>query len=129
VPLVDVLLVLVLILMLAGTVWGWLQGYARFDISTAVWFIVLAIVLLMVFAPWPVQPRVLVNCRLVRRDGASLADRCDLTEADDLRVFINAGRGDTPPWRPWRARRLAAFDPMQYSLTTRRMAGIDPTRP
>ena len=36
-PLVDVLQVLVLILMLAGTVWGWLRGYARFDITTAVW--------------------------------------------------------------------------------------------
>ena len=44
VPLVDVLLVLVLILMLAGTVWGWLHGYARFDITTEVWLIVPAIV-------------------------------------------------------------------------------------
>jgi hypothetical protein len=53
--LVDVVLVLVLIVMLAGTVWGWLQGYAAFDITTAVWLIVLAIVLLMVIAPWPIH--------------------------------------------------------------------------
>jgi hypothetical protein len=55
VPLVDVLLVLVFILMLAGTVSGWRQGYAAFDVTTAVWLIVLAIVLLMVIAPWPVR--------------------------------------------------------------------------
>jgi hypothetical protein len=55
VPWVDVLLVLVLILMLAGTVWGWRQGYAAFDITTVVWLIVLAIVLLMVIAPSPVR--------------------------------------------------------------------------
>ena len=55
VPWLDVLLVLVLILMLAGTVWGWRQGYAAFDVTTAVWLIVLAIVLLMVIAPWPVR--------------------------------------------------------------------------
>jgi hypothetical protein len=29
--------------MLAGTVLGWLRGYARFDITTTVWLIVLAI--------------------------------------------------------------------------------------
>jgi hypothetical protein len=51
----DVLLVLVFILMLAGTVWGWRQGYTAFDVTTAVWLIVLAIVLLMVIAPWPVR--------------------------------------------------------------------------
>ena len=54
-PWLDVLMVLVLILMLAGTVWGWRQGYAAFDVTTAVWLIVLAMVLLMVIAPWPVR--------------------------------------------------------------------------
>jgi hypothetical protein len=52
------MLVLVLILMLAGTVWGWRHGYVAFDVTTAVWPIVLAIVLLMVrmvSAPWPVR--------------------------------------------------------------------------
>jgi hypothetical protein len=53
--LVDVLLVLVLIVMLAGAAWGWLRGYTRFDVTTAVWLIVLTIVLLMVIAPWPVR--------------------------------------------------------------------------
>jgi hypothetical protein len=55
VPLVDVFLILVLITMLAGTVWGWRQGYAAFDVTTAVWLFVLAIVLVMVIAPWPVH--------------------------------------------------------------------------
>jgi hypothetical protein len=41
--------------MLAGTVWGWRQGYAAFDVATVVWLIVLAIVLLMVIVPWPVR--------------------------------------------------------------------------
>jgi hypothetical protein len=53
VPLIDILLVLVFILMLAGCVWGWRQGYASFDITTAVWLIVLVVVLLMIIVPWP----------------------------------------------------------------------------
>ncbi len=52
-PLVDILLIVVFILMLAGSVWGWRQGYAAFDITTAVWLIVLVVVLLMIIAPWP----------------------------------------------------------------------------
>ena len=52
-PLIDILLVLVFILMLAGRVWGWRQGYASFDITTAVWLIVLVVVLLMIIVPWP----------------------------------------------------------------------------
>jgi hypothetical protein len=39
--------------MLAGSVWGLRQGYAPFDITTAVWLIVLVVVLLMIIAPWP----------------------------------------------------------------------------
>jgi hypothetical protein len=53
VPLVDILLVLVFILMLAGGIWGWRQGYAAFDLTTAVWLIVLVLVLLMIISPWP----------------------------------------------------------------------------
>lgn len=53
VPLVDILLILVFILMLAGSVWGWRQGYAAFDVTTAVWLIVLVVVLVMIIAPWP----------------------------------------------------------------------------
>jgi hypothetical protein len=106
VPLVDVLQVLVLILMLAGTVWGWLRGYARLDISTAV----------VHRAGYRAadghravagSPRVLVT-PCTHRDGASL--RCklapkrqrELTDAD-LPALIDAGRGGVPPWRPWRA--------------------------
>jgi hypothetical protein len=37
----DILLIPVCILMLAGSVWGWRQGYAAFDVTTAVWLIVL----------------------------------------------------------------------------------------
>jgi hypothetical protein len=33
--------------MLAGSLWGWRQGYAAFDITTAVWLFVLVVVLLM----------------------------------------------------------------------------------
>ena len=43
----DILLILVFTLMLAGS------GYAAFDITTAVWLIVLVVVLLMIIAPWP----------------------------------------------------------------------------
>jgi hypothetical protein len=76
VPLVDVLLVLVLILMMAGTVWGWLRGYARFDVTTAVWLIVLALVLLMVIAPWPVRHAYAGanQCRPRRRAAESARD-------------------------------------------------------
>jgi hypothetical protein len=49
----DILLILVFILMLAGSVWGWRQGYAAFDVTTTVWLIVLFVVLLMIIAPWP----------------------------------------------------------------------------
>ena len=49
----DILLILVFILMLAGSVWGWRQGYAAFDVTTAVWLIVLVVVLVMIIAPWP----------------------------------------------------------------------------
>ena len=40
-------------LMLAGAVWGWKQGYAAFDTTTAVWLIVMAVVLAMIISPWP----------------------------------------------------------------------------
>ena len=52
VPLMDILLILVFTLMLAGSAWGWRQGYAAFDITTAVWLIVLVVVLLMIIASW-----------------------------------------------------------------------------
>lgn len=52
-PLIDILLILVFIVMLAGSVWGWRQGYASFDITTTVWLIVLVVVLLMIIEPWP----------------------------------------------------------------------------
>jgi hypothetical protein len=41
------------ILMLAGAAWGWKQGYAAFDTTTAVWLIVTAVVLAMIISPWP----------------------------------------------------------------------------
>jgi hypothetical protein len=53
VPVVDTFLVITFILMLAGAVWGWKQGYAAFDITTAVWLIVMAVVLAMIISPWP----------------------------------------------------------------------------
>ncbi|HEY6438857.1 MAG TPA: hypothetical protein VIY55_02475 [Acetobacteraceae bacterium] len=54
-PLVDILLIVVFILMMAGSVWGWRQGYAAFDVTTAVWLIVLVVVFLMIIAPWPLH--------------------------------------------------------------------------
>jgi hypothetical protein len=55
VPSVDILLIVVFILMLAGSVWGWRKGYAAFDLTTAVWLIVLVVVFLMIIAPWPLR--------------------------------------------------------------------------
>jgi hypothetical protein len=55
VPLVDILLIVVFILMVAGSVWGWRQGYAAFHVTTAVWLIVLVVVFLMIIAPWPLR--------------------------------------------------------------------------
>jgi len=55
VPLVDILLIVVFILMVAGSVWGWRQEYAAFDVTTAVWLIVLVVVFLMIIAPWPLR--------------------------------------------------------------------------
>ena len=52
-PVVDTFLVVTFILMLAGAVWGWKQGYAAFDTTTAVWLIVMAVVLAMIISPWP----------------------------------------------------------------------------
>ena len=52
-PVVDVFLILIFIAMLAGAIWGWRQGYAAFDVTTAVWLIVMVVVLLMIIAPWP----------------------------------------------------------------------------
>jgi hypothetical protein len=50
---VDTFLVVTFILMLAGAVWGWKQGYAGFDTATAVWLIVMAAVLAVIISPWP----------------------------------------------------------------------------
>jgi hypothetical protein len=52
---VDSLLVLILILMLAGAVWGWRRGYARFDVTTVVWVLVMVATLLVLIEPWPVR--------------------------------------------------------------------------
>ena len=52
-PVVDILLILIFIAMLAGSIWGWRQGYAAFDVTTAVWLIVMVVVLLMIIASWP----------------------------------------------------------------------------
>ena len=52
-PVVDTFLVVTFILMLAGAVWGWQQGYAGFDTATAVWLIVMAAVLAVIISPWP----------------------------------------------------------------------------
>jgi hypothetical protein len=53
VPVVDILLILIFMLMLAGSVYGWRQGYAAFDTTIVVWLIVMVVVLLMIIAPWP----------------------------------------------------------------------------
>jgi hypothetical protein len=53
VPVVDILLILIFLLMLAGLVWGWRRGYAAFDVTTSVWLFVMVVVLLMIIAPWP----------------------------------------------------------------------------
>jgi hypothetical protein len=52
---VDGLLVLILILMFAGAVWGWRRGYARFDVTTVVWVLVIVATLLVLIEPWPVR--------------------------------------------------------------------------
>jgi hypothetical protein len=52
---VDSLLVLILILMLAGAAWGWRRGYARFDVTTVVWVLVMVATLLVLIEPRPVR--------------------------------------------------------------------------
>ena len=52
-PVVGTFFVMTFILMLAGAAWGWKQGYAAFDTTTAVWLIVTAVVLAMIISPWP----------------------------------------------------------------------------